>query len=80
MAIARALAGDPQVILADEPTGNLDTKRSVEIMELMVELNQQDGITIVMVTHEEDMAEYGKRLIWMVDGKVEYDRLTTRAA
>lgn len=80
VAIARALAGEPQVILADEPTGNLDTKRSVEIMELMVELNQQDGITIVMVTHEEDMAEYGKRLIWMVDGKVEYDRLTTRAA
>ncbi|SPF77118.1 putative ABC transporter ATP-binding protein YknY [Aliiroseovarius pelagivivens] len=80
VAIARALAGDPQVILADEPTGNLDTKRSVEIMELMVDLNQQDGITIVMVTHEEDMAEFGKRLIWMVDGKVEYDRPTKRAA
>ncbi|MDQ2095106.1 ABC transporter ATP-binding protein [Rhodalgimonas zhirmunskyi] len=80
VAIARALAGDPQVILADEPTGNLDTKRSVEIMELMVELNQSDGITIVMVTHEDDMAEFGSRLIWMVDGKVESDRPTKRAA
>jgi len=79
VAIARALAGDPQVILADEPTGNLDTKRSVEIMELMAELNASDGITIVMVTHEDDMAEYGTRLIWMVDGKVETDGPTRRA-
>lgn len=80
VAIARALAGDPQVILADEPTGNLDTKRSVEIMELMVELNRSEGITIIMVTHEDDMAEFGSRLIWMVDGKVESDRETKRAA
>lgn len=79
VAIARALAGDPQVILADEPTGNLDTKRSVEIMELMVELNQSEGITIVMVTHEDDMAAFGSRLIWMVDGKVESDHSTRKA-
>ena len=79
VAIARALAGDPQVILADEPTGNLDTKRSVEIMELMVELNQSEGITIVMVTHEDDMAAFGSRLIWMVDGKVESDHPTRKA-
>jgi len=70
-AIARALAGNPQVILADEPTGNLDTKLSVEIMELLKELNERDHITIVMVTHEEEMAAYAHRVIWMVDGRVE---------
>ena len=78
VAIARALAGDPQVILADEPTGNLDTKRSIEIMELLQELNRDEGLTIVMVTHEDDMAEFAERLIWMVDGKVESDRATTK--
>lgn len=78
VAIARALAGDPKVILADEPTGNLDTKRSVEIMELMQALNRDEGLTIVMVTHEEDMAEYAGRLIWMVDGKVAFDRATKK--
>ncbi len=72
-AIARALVGSPQVILADEPTGNLDTKLSVEIMELLKLLNERDHITIVMVTHEEDMATYAQRVIWMVDGKVERD-------
>lgn len=71
VAIARALVGSPQVILADEPTGNLDTKRSVEIMELLKDLNQQENMTIVMVTHEEDMATYAERVIWMVDGLVE---------
>jgi len=72
-AIARALVGSPQVILADEPTGNLDTKLSVEIMELLKLLNERDHITIVMVTHEEDMAAYTQRVIWMVDGRVERD-------
>ncbi len=72
-AIARALVGSPQVILADEPTGNLDTKLSVEIMELLKQLNERDHITIVMVTHEEDMAAYTQRVIWMVDGRVERD-------
>ncbi|MBA83463.1 MAG: macrolide ABC transporter ATP-binding protein [Rhodobacteraceae bacterium] len=71
VAIARALIGSPQVILADEPTGNLDTKRSLEIMELLSDFNQREGITIVMVTHEEDMAAYAHRVIWMVDGRIE---------
>jgi putative ABC transport system ATP-binding protein len=73
VAIARALIGNPDVILADEPTGNLDTKMSREIMELLCDLNDNEGMTIIMVTHEEDMAEYAHRLIWMVDGKVERD-------
>ena len=72
-AIARALVGSPQVLLADEPTGNLDTKLSVEIMELLKLLNERDHITIVMVTHEEDMAAYANRVIWMVDGRVARD-------
>lgn len=80
VAIARALASDPQVILADEPTGNLDTKRSVEIMELLQDLNRNEGLTIVMVTHEDDMAEYADRLIWMVDGQIETDRATKKGA
>jgi putative ABC transport system ATP-binding protein len=71
VAIARALVGNPQVILADEPTGNLDTKRSVEIMKVLCGLNEKDGMTIVMVTHENDMAAYAHRIIWMVDGKVD---------
>ena len=73
VAIARALVGNPDLILADEPTGNLDTKMSREIMDVLRELNEQDDMTIVMVTHEEDMAEYAHRLIWMIDGKVERD-------
>ncbi len=80
VAIARALAGDPQVVLADEPTGNLDTKLSIEIMELLQKLNRDEGLTIIMVTHEREMAEYARRLIWMVDGKVESDRLTVKGA
>ncbi|MCI2399536.1 ABC transporter ATP-binding protein [Aliiroseovarius subalbicans] len=71
VAIARALVGTPQVIVADEPTGNLDTKMSKEIMEVLRDLNKDDGITIVMVTHEEDMAGFADRIIWMVDGRVE---------
>jgi putative ABC transport system ATP-binding protein len=78
VAIARALAGDPRVVLADEPTGNLDTKRSAEIMELLVDLRQERNLTIVMVTHEDDMAAYADRLIWMVDGKVQRDGPTRR--
>jgi putative ABC transport system ATP-binding protein len=73
VAIARALAGNPEVVLADEPTGNLDTRRSVEIMEVLQALNREDGLTIVMVTHEEDMAQFADRLIWMVDGRIERD-------
>jgi len=77
VAIARALAGSPEVLLADEPTGNLDTHRSAEIMELLVRLRAETGLTIVMVTHEEDMAAYADRLIWMVDGRIADDRPTT---
>jgi len=73
VAIARALVGNPDLILADEPTGNLDTKMSREIMDVLRALNENDGMTIVMVTHEEDMADYAHRLIWMVDGKVAHD-------
>ena len=73
VAIARALVGNPDVILADEPTGNIDTKMSREIMEVLKALNEEDGMTIIMVTHEEDMAEFAHRVIWMVDGKVERD-------
>jgi len=73
VAIARALVGNPDVILADEPTGNIDTKMSREIMEVLKALNEEDGMTIIMVTHEEEMAEYAHRVIWMVDGKVERD-------
>jgi putative ABC transport system ATP-binding protein len=70
VAIARAIVTSPAVLFADEPTGNLDTSRSHEIMELLVGLNQEKGITIVMVTHEPDMAEYSKRIIRFVDGHV----------
>ena len=80
VAIARALVGDPQVILADEPTGNLDTKTSVEIMEMLQKLNRDEGLTIVMVTHEADMADYADRLIWMVDGRIERDERKRKAA
>ena len=73
VAIARALVGAPMVILADEPTGNLDSHRSHEIMRLLQDLNREDGITIVMVTHEDDIAAYASRLIVFADGKVRSD-------
>lgn len=73
VAIARALAGEPQVILADEPTGNLDSHRSHEIMALLQRLNRQEGITIVMVTHEEDIAAYASRLLVFGDGRLAHD-------
>ncbi|WP_374488535.1 ABC transporter ATP-binding protein [Zoogloea sp.] len=73
VAIARALVTDPVLLLADEPTGNLDTARSQEIMELLVSLNRERGITIVMVTHEPDMAAYAHRIVHMVDGRVALD-------
>jgi putative ABC transport system ATP-binding protein len=70
VAIARAIVGHPAVILADEPTGNLDTARSREIMELLTRFNVDDGMTIVMVTHENDMAAYAHRLIHFIDGRI----------
>ncbi|MFA7096333.1 MAG: ABC transporter ATP-binding protein [Gammaproteobacteria bacterium] len=73
VAIARALVTDPIVLLADEPTGNLDTKTSHEVMQLLVNLNREHGITILMVTHEPDMAAYAQRVVRFVDGRVESD-------
>ncbi|MGS4947798.1 ABC transporter ATP-binding protein [Meridianimarinicoccus sp. RP-17] len=80
VAIARALVGDPKVVLADEPTGNLDTKTSVEILDMLRRLNREAGVTIVMVTHEEDMARYADRLIGMVDGRIARDEQNREAA
>ncbi len=73
VAIARALASDPMVILADEPTGNLDSARSHEIMALLQGLNRDEGMTIVMVTHEADIAAYAGRLIVFSDGRIASD-------
>ncbi|HEX8613220.1 MAG TPA: ABC transporter ATP-binding protein [Telluria sp.] len=73
VAIARALVGDPPLILADEPTGNLDTHTSVEIMRSFQQLNSERGITILLVTHEPDIAAYSKRLMRLKDGRVLYD-------
>ncbi|MCD8553788.1 ABC transporter ATP-binding protein [Seleniivibrio sp.] len=70
VAIARAIVTEPSVLFADEPTGNLDSARSIEIMELLTRLNQEKGITVVMVTHEPDMAEYAKRSVHFKDGLV----------
>ncbi|MBP9952641.1 MAG: ABC transporter ATP-binding protein [Cypionkella sp.] len=73
VAIARAIVTRPAVILADEPTGNLDTARSREIMDLLEGLNRDEGITILMVTHEPDMAAYAHRLVQFVDGRIASD-------
>ena len=73
VAIARALVTKPTVLLADEPTGNLDTQRGREIMELLAALNRDRGITIIMVTHDSDMARYAKRIIRFLDGLVASD-------
>lgn len=74
VAIARAIVTEPAVLFADEPTGNLDTARSHEIMDLLTVLNRESGVTIVMVTHEHDMAAYAKRTIRFLDGLVETDK------
>ena len=73
VAIARAIVTQPIVLLADEPTGNLDTRTSVEIMELIAGLNRDAGITVLMVTHEPDMAAYAQRIVRFVDGRVDSD-------
>ena len=74
VAIARAIVTEPAVLLADEPTGNLDTQRSHEIMELLARLNSEQGITVLMVTHEPDMAAYAHRVVRFVDGLVASDQ------
>ncbi|HPE72430.1 MAG TPA: ABC transporter ATP-binding protein [Candidatus Competibacter sp.] len=73
VAIARAIVTDPAILLADEPTGNLDSQRSYEIMDLLAALNRDRGITVLMVTHEPGMARYAKRIIHFVDGRVDSD-------
>ena len=72
MAVARALINEPALLLADEPTGNLDSHTSEEIMQILVDLNKQ-GQTIVLVTHEHDIAEYAKRQVHLRDGVIEKD-------
>ncbi len=76
VAIARALVNNASIILADEPTGNLDTKTSAEIMELFTKLNTESNITIILVTHEHDIAAYSRRIIKFLDGYVVSDEST----
>jgi putative ABC transport system ATP-binding protein len=71
VAIARAIVTEPSVLLADEPTGNLDSKNSKDIMSLLTNLNQDLGITVVMVTHETEMAEYASRIVHFLDGSIQ---------
>lgn len=75
VAIARAIVTNPAVLLADEPTGNLDTKTSIEIMDLITELNHEQGITVIMVTHEDNIAAHAKRLLRFVDGQLSSDSM-----
>jgi putative ABC transport system ATP-binding protein len=80
VAIARALVNQPKLLLADEPTGNLDTRTSKEIMALFSELNQRESITVVLITHEPDIAAYANRLVRLADGKIIYDGPVEHAA
>jgi putative ABC transport system ATP-binding protein len=73
VAIARALVNQPALILADEPTGNLDSRTSIEVMEIFQRLNRERGITLVLVTHEPDIAEYAQRVIVFKDGRIKKD-------
>ena len=77
VAIARALINQPSIILADEPTGNLDTRTSIEVMGIFQRLNVERGITIVLITHEMDIAEYGTRLVRFRDGRIQIDQKIT---
>jgi putative ABC transport system ATP-binding protein len=76
VAIARALVTEPDILMADEPTGNLDSARTQEVMELLQQLNRERGITIVMVTHEPDVARYARRNLVFRDGRILSDSLT----
>lgn len=73
VAIARSLANQPKLILADEPTGNLDTQTGKEVMEIFTRLNTEQGITVILVTHESEIAHYAQRLVRFVDGKIVHD-------
>jgi putative ABC transport system ATP-binding protein len=74
VAIARALINEPSIILADEPTGNLDTRTSIEVMGIFQRLNVERGLTVVLITHEHDIAEYGTRLVRFRDGRIQVDQ------
>jgi putative ABC transport system ATP-binding protein len=78
VAIARALLNDPAILLADEPTGNLDSRTSVEVMDIFQRLKTDSGLTIVLITHEQQVAEYGSRIIAFKDGEVASDRTNDR--
>jgi putative ABC transport system ATP-binding protein len=78
VAIARSLINEPSIILADEPTGNLDTRTSIEVMGIFQRLNKERGITIILITHEMDIAEYGTRLIRFRDGRIQVDQKIAR--
>jgi putative ABC transport system ATP-binding protein len=80
VAIARAIVTEPLVLLADEPTGNLDTARSIEVMELLRRFNEEQGITVIMVTHEEEMAAYAKRVVHFRDGLIEREVVNGKAS
>ena len=80
VAIARAIVTNPSLLFADEPTGNLDSARSIEIMRLLARLNRERGLTIVMVTHESDMAAYASRVVHFRDGRIERDDLQMETA
>jgi putative ABC transport system ATP-binding protein len=77
VAIARALVNDPLLLLADEPTGNLDSRTSIEMMEILQRLNTERGLTILLVTHEHDIAEYATRLVAFRDGRIRLDQPVT---
>src|SRR5262249_17605539 len=78
VAIARSLINNPSILLADEPTGNLDTRTSIEVMDIFQRLNRERGITVMLITHEPDIAEYGTRTVAFRDGLVIADRPNTR--
>jgi putative ABC transport system ATP-binding protein len=78
VAIARSLVNDPELILADEPTGNLDSRTSIEIMEILQRLNRERGITVLLITHEHDIAEYATRVVTVRDGRVLTDEPVIR--
>jgi len=78
VAIARALINEPSILLADEPTGNLDTRTSIEVMDIFQRLNRERGITVVLITHEMDIAEYGTRIVSFRDGVVVADKAVAR--
>ena len=77
VAIARSLINQPSIVLADEPTGNLDSRTSIEIMDIFQRLNRESGITVILITHEHEIAEYGNRIIRFRDGRVVSDRLNS---